>query len=34
MLELLRKPAGDIDVFSLYNPEQPNKCQELKTDGE
>jgi len=33
MLELLRNPAGDIDVFSLYNTEQPNKCQELKTDG-
>lgn len=34
MLELLRNPAGDIVVFSLYNTEQPNKCQELKTDGE
>lgn len=34
MLELLKNPVGDIDVFSSYNAERLNKCQKLETDEE
>lgn len=34
MLELLKNPAGDIDVFSSYNAEWLNKCQKLEIDEE